>query len=462
MAIQIIFVIFAPRNISFFLKMYLFKTIVGNTHKLLTAFFMCVIFMIGSVSVAQNMNSSNLSKSPYNRYGYGKLGSLSNSVTRSMGDLGVAIRSNGYTNLANPASLTAIDTLTMIFSMGLEGQYGIVQEGNLTDNNWDAGFSYMSFHFPLWRNFAMSLSLSPYSVVGYSYGSLDKKPINSSTNKHDSLAVASTYGGVGGINNFMMGIGWRLWRNKMNEANLGVNVGFLFGTIQHDAVLSTSSQATGTYVSHDLDARGLMLGLGMQYTHRFNATRSMTVGATFQPKLNLSVDTHEMKYSTDTVMVSERYRSAIKTPMKWGIGVTYEVARNLMVSAEYETVKWSQVNGFNSDMVAEANVFNDVNRFAAGVEYLPKALSRSYFQTCRYRLGFSTQGNYLKVKDASLQEYSLTAGMSLPVNKRSALDFGLGYTRLQPSVDTMVKENYFTFTLGVTFNEMMFFRNKLR
>ena len=64
--------------------------------------------------VAQNLNTSNLTSSPYNRYGYGRLGSMGNTVTRSMGDVGIAIRSNQYTILANPASLTAIDTLSML------------------------------------------------------------------------------------------------------------------------------------------------------------------------------------------------------------------------------------------------------------------------------------------------------------------------------------------------------------
>lgn len=445
-------------------KMNFIKNVVRNFCKdnAVAIVFMIAMIMMGTVSFAQNLNPSNLSKSPYNRYGYGKLGSLGNTVTHSMGDVGVAIRSNSYTNLSNPASLTAIDTLTMLFSAGLDGQFGTMTEGNATERSWDGGFSYMSFHFPLWNNFAMSLSLTPYSMVGYNYGSKDKKPLDSSTIKHDSLTVASEYSGVGGINDFMMGIGWRFLHQKMNEASFGMNFGYLFGTIEHDATLATSTQATGTFVSHEMNVKGLMMSMGLQYTHRFNATRSMTLGATFQPKMNLSVDTHEMKYSTDTVQVNQRYRSEVKTPMKWGVGLTYEIARQLTLSAEYEMTQWSQVKGFNADMMAEEGLYNDVNRIAVGAEYQPKAYSRSYFQTCRYRLGFSTRNAYTKIKGGSLREYAVNAGLSLPVNKRSSLDFGFGYSRLQPSIDSMVKENYLTLSVGVTFNEMMFFRNKLR
>ena len=434
-----------------------------NLYKNAVAFaLMCLMVMLGSVSVAQNLNTSNLSHSPYNRYGYGRMGSLGNAVTHSMGDVGVAIRSNTYTNVANPASLTAIDTLTMIFSVGLDGQYATFRENDITEHSTDAGFSYMSFHFPLWRNFAMSLSLSPYSMVGYYYGGKQKQPIDSSVNKNDTLTLSSAYSGVGGINNMMMGIGWRLMHTKMNEASFGMNFGFLFGSIEHDAMLTTSQQATGTYVSHQMDAKGFMLGMGLQYTHRMNATKAFTLGATFQPQMNLSVDTHEMKYSTDTVQVNDHFRSDIKQPMKVGVGFSYEIYRKLTLSAEYELTQWSKVKGFNADMLSEEGLFDDVHRLSIGAEYLPKVASRNYLQTCRYRVGFSTRNNYIRVKEASLREYMLNAGMSLPVNRRSAIDLGIGYTLLQPSEGSMVKENYLTFTLGVTFNEMMFFRNKLR
>ena len=85
--------------------------------KLVLSFLMAVL-ACGSVSVeAQSTysNPSNLTSSPYTRYGFGKLGNVGNASTRGMGDAGIATRTNLYTNLFNPASLTAIDTLTMLF-----------------------------------------------------------------------------------------------------------------------------------------------------------------------------------------------------------------------------------------------------------------------------------------------------------------------------------------------------------
>lgn len=431
-------------------------------NKALALILMVMMTMIASVSVAQNVNESNLTRSPYSRYGYGKMGSLGNASTKGMGDLGIALRTNNYSTIANPASLTAIDTLTMIFSVGLDADYSSFSENGITERNWDAGFSYMSFHFPLWRNFAMSLSLTPYSMVGYYYGNTEKLPLQSPVNKHDSLYVQSLYEGVGGINNFMMGIGYRPLSTKMNELSIGANVGFLFGTIQHSANAITSSQANSTNVTHEMTTRGLFLKFGAQYTHRLNATRSFTVGATFQPGLNLSVDADEIKISTDTIQFYEEYRHDIKSPMSFGFGATYNVARQLTVSAEYEFTNWSAVNSLNTDFNMSPDLFTDTHRFAAGAEYIPRSGSNRFWQNCRYRLGANTKNSYLLIDDAKFREYGVNAGLSMPVNRRCFLDFAVGYSHLEPSKDNILKENYLTFTMGVTFNEMMFFRNKLR
>lgn len=430
-------------------------------YRITAALLTLVIMAMANMSVAQNLNNSNLTSSAYNRYGYGRLGSRGNTVTRSMGDVGLAVRSSQYTTLSNPASLTAIDTLTMIFTVGLDAQFDTYREGDNTKRNWDAGFSYMSFQMPLWRNFAMSLSLTPYSMVGYNYGTSSKTDLQSPTVSHDTLAYASTHSGVGGINNFMMGLGWRALRTKRMEANLGVNVGWLFGTIQHDGILATSSQSTSTYLTYGADIRGLFLEVGAQYTYHLDASRSITLGGTFSPKLNLSANTQSLKYSSDTILVTDRFRSATKLPSKWGVGLSYNIARKLTIAAEFETTQWSQIAGLDPELQAAEGIFNDTQRAALGAEWQPKTMTNSIWKASRYHAGFSTQSSYLKVNGSTLREVSANLGISMPVNKRSFLDFSVGYSALRPS-SGLVREDYITLSLGITFNEMMFFRNKLR
>ena len=421
-----------------------------------------VLSTICGTSLAQNLNSSNLSSSPYNRYGYGRMGSLGNTVTRSMGDVGIAVRSNQFTTVANPASLTAIDTLTMIFTVGLDAQFGSYSEDGNHNRKWDAGFNGMSFQAPLWNNFAMSLSLSPYSMVGYYYGSSDKTPVQNPTQPHDTLSYASTHSGIGGINNFMFGLGWRPLRTKKQELSVGANVGWLFGQVQHSSTLSTSSQANNTFVMYDASVRALYLQFGAQYTYRIDASNSLTIGAIYAPELNMTVNASSIKFSTDTIMAFDKIRDGIRQPMRYGVGLTYNLYRKLTITGEYEMAKWGDVTGLNTQMTPQDGVFNDSYRVAFGAEYLPKTATNNFFKACRYRVGANYKTSYLKVNGKELRELNATLGMSMPVNKRSSIDLGVGYQTLLPEGGSMVKENYLTLSLGITFNEMMFFRNMLR
>ena len=227
------------------------------------------IFSLSASLVAQDMNPSNLTNSPYSRYGMGKLGSVGNTSTRAMGDIGIALRTSSFTNLANPASLTAIDTLTMLFDTGLTAEWASFSENGVRSIDWNAGFAYMSFHFPLWRNFAMSLSLTPYTMVGYGYGGEEKIEIEGGITSKDSLKYSNSYAGDGGLSKMMMGLGWRPINTRTSMLSLGVNAGYIFGTVQHAGSISISTgQGQSTITTREFTARGLELGAGLQYQQK--------------------------------------------------------------------------------------------------------------------------------------------------------------------------------------------------
>lgn len=438
-----------------------------------------LVFALLSVSAyAQNLNDSNLSNTPYSRYGYGRMGTVGNAATKSMGDVSTGMRTQNQTNLANPASLTAIDTLSMVFGVGMDAQLGFYSEGGKSERKWDAGLSYMSFHFQTWANQAMSLSLTPYSMVGYNFGSSDKESLGfgAITNNHiDTLRSTQSFYGVGGVNNAMLGYAWNAIHTKKVNLSIGANVGYLWGTTRNTNYWGvTSGQANSTYVEYTTDVKGLNLKFGIQYSQLISADNEITVGATFQPKTNLSVDAEKWTVGTniDTLIVSSKLRSSIYNPMSVAAGVSYRYKRQLTIGADYEFTKWSDA-GF-ADVGGDGITYNnlrDVHEIRVGAEYIPRLYARSYFQACRYRLGFNTRNGYANIPTTgadgsllknSLREYNATIGIGMPVNKRCSLDFGLGYQRIQPSSGNMLKEDYFKIVVGLTFNEMMFFRNRLR
>lgn len=411
-----------------------------------------------------NNNASNLTSSPYTRYGLGKMGSVGNASTRGMGELGVALRSNLFTNLSNPASLTAIDTLTMLFDVGINADWANFSENGSHSQEWNAGFNYMSFHFPLWKNFAGSMSLTPYSMVGYQYGVENKEAIDNVLVSSDSLIYQQAHEGRGGLQRVMFGVGWRPFHNKQNDLNLGVNLGFIYGTISHiGSLVITSGQGNNTYSTRDMTARAFDLGLGLQYTRRISPTRLVTFGATFSPEQKMKAHADVLKLSNvDTTHFSQKLD--LRTPLSAGFGLSFQFDRKILIGAEYSFENWSKVSGISENMTISDGLYKNISKFAAGIDYQPAVYSQNFFKVCHYRAGVNVKTSYLEVYGSQNTEYGVTAGISMPVGvgRRSSLNFSVGYTHLQPSKSDMLSEDYLGMTLGITFNEVMFFRNRLK
>ena len=60
---------------------------------------------------------SNSDRSPYSRFGYGTLGMRQTATTRALGGIGVGLRDGLVVNPANPASYTAVDSMTFIMDL---------------------------------------------------------------------------------------------------------------------------------------------------------------------------------------------------------------------------------------------------------------------------------------------------------------------------------------------------------
>ena len=78
---------------------------------------MLMLLLVSGLGFAQNNTNS-----PYTRYGYGQLAEQGASNSLAMGGVAYGIRDKAHTNFVNPASYTAVDSLTFIFEGGLSLQ----------------------------------------------------------------------------------------------------------------------------------------------------------------------------------------------------------------------------------------------------------------------------------------------------------------------------------------------------
>ena len=57
--------------------------------------------------------------SPYTRYGFGQLSSMSVGANKGIGGTGIGLQNSSQINLLNPASYAAVDTLTFLMDIGM-------------------------------------------------------------------------------------------------------------------------------------------------------------------------------------------------------------------------------------------------------------------------------------------------------------------------------------------------------
>ena len=84
--------------------------------KLLVA--VAALFPVAASAQTSSINAF----SPYTMYGIGEVNTPGTLPMRSMGGVGVAMRSTGVVNLLNPAGFSAAPQKTFLFNFGLEGQ----------------------------------------------------------------------------------------------------------------------------------------------------------------------------------------------------------------------------------------------------------------------------------------------------------------------------------------------------
>ena len=111
------------------------------------------------------------------------------------------------------------------------------------------------------------------------------------------------------------------------------------------------------------------------------------------------------------------------------------------------------------------DAYNDRSKIAAGVEYLPNPIGRSYLKRIRYRAGGYYKSSYLKLPQCDgPSEYGISAGFGLPLQlfqRNTILNVTGQYVHVTPSVPNMLSENRFVIKIGLTFNEHWFMKWKV-
>lgn len=411
-----------------------------------------IITLLSVCAVAQNTTT------PYSMYGYGILGDRATSMQRSMGGVGYAMNSGRQINVMNPASYAQMDSMTFLLDMGADVSMLWSKEKETSRNTIGGGVDYITIQFPISKFMGGSLGLVPLSSVGYAFGN----------EIHHGVLENQ---GSGGINELYLGFG-----GKVGGFSLGFNVSYDFGTIAND-VFTTPVTGGQTKFEHVMRIRDWGLVVGAQYQARWNRFNKLVIGATFSPKKTLlgeswaTIQENTQGEYPDTVGYL-KLKDNYYMPMKIGAGVsyTYEKSYRLMVEADVDFQQWSKAKYspmYSNDTKSPEVVFQGMNfkdrfRYALGAEFIPR-LRGNYGQRITYRLGGYYCDDYLCINGNRVREYGATIGFGLPTPEgKTMINLGLEYKHRGASPVKLVTENYLNVTLGINFNEVWFWKRKIR
>lgn len=401
-----------------------------------------VAVMASVTAVAQ------LSMSPYSRYGYGLLNDNATSAQRAMGGVGYAMNSGRQINVMNPASYAWCDSLTFLYDIGMDVTRLWSKDSGASGKNFGGGLDYMTMQFPVTRWLGGSVGLLPYSSVGYSFGSdIDNGSVSSS--------------GSGGLNQLYLGFGAKPFKGL----SLGFNASYLFGTTTNDIYAITDAGSTSLF-ERVIQVRDYHLQFGAQYSTQLSRKNRVTVGLTYSPGKTLLGHMWGVYYDVDNDSKPDTvgYTSLngkCSLPATYGAGVAYEWNKRLLVEVDFTYQPWSDVK-YQAIEGFESSKFDNRWKLAAGLQWQPNPRG-NYWRRVQYRCGAYYNHDYLNVSGNNVREWGAALGFGFPVTaNKTVVSLGFEYKHRQAHPDPLVKEQYFNITVGVNFNEMWFWRNKIR
>lgn len=406
----------------------------------------CVIMLslFSGVTIAQNNTNS-----PYTRYGLGQLADQSFSKSKAMGGVAYGLRDNSQINPLNPASYTAMDSLTFLFEGGISFQNGNYNDGTNKINAKNSSLDYLALQFRLKKWMAVSAGVLPITNVGYNMVEVNRVENAEATNQITRM-------GDGGLHQFYAGIAFR----PLKDLSLGVNVSYLWGTVSHNTTIyfpnAILASDRNKVRNKSTSFKGAKLDFGLQYTYALSTNQNLTFGAVFSPKMKLKNDIETV--SQQNVVVIQNYSSIYDLPTSFGFGFAYSWKNKLTVAADYSQQNWS-----DAKQEGKTGTLEDYRKIALGAEYVPNEISRNYLRTIKYRIGMYYSDPYYKIDNTrAAREYGFSAGLGLPLPKiKSLINISAQYIRVNNRSAHFLKENYFRINLGLVFNERWFVKRKI-
>ena len=413
--------------------------------------------------------------SPYSMYGIGELQTPGVVAQRSMGGVGLGMRSSVMVNPLNPAAYSLTPRQGFLFDFGVEGVNFYNRQQKYADGaQTTSRTSYNTFNFhdiafqmPVARKLGLGFSLTPYSSVGYRtkyYHEYDPSdPVWGNVG-----CVQYNYEGEGDVTEVKLGLGWEVFKNF----SVGVAAQYYWGSIDRTFTMTpTAITGEGTYTSSvgldNYSISSVKGQVGVQWSPVLTQKRILTIGAAFDIGGDLNPEVTKRIYVGDiynTTVKGDTTHLKMVLPRQLSAGIYYQTAK-WAVGVDYAYQNWGDsntatemtgVSGSGDARTSYEVAYTNTSTFKVGVEYTPSRYDvRSFLKRWSYRAGFRYGYHNQTFNGDRLAQYAVTAGFGIPVKlwAISSIDVGVEYGRRGYNVAErvgLVRQQYFKFAVGFT------------
>lgn len=386
----------------------------------------------------------------YTRFGLGDLNSPFSARRFGMGELGIALSDKDYLSFLNPAGLNEM-RLTR-FETGLLYSGSNAKNTSSSVYHTRINLKGLMTGFPIDRDLGISLALGivPFSDVGYDVVQNQTDPL---VGKH-----TVNYSGEGGISKLVLGGSYRLPFNF----SLGVTYEYYFGRIQNNSSVTfvdSSTLRSASFIRetsyHGIGTTVGLITSDLSKIFGRSGLKDFKIGLIYSPAVTLSADSVDNSTTAIGTLTTSTGSIKTKVPYKLGIGASFNLIRKYTFILDYLYQPFTQ---FTSNNLRSANMQN-YYKMAFGFEFRD-AENRSdvFWDHVMWRAGVSYEQSQYKINGHGINQYSVYAGIALPIGYDNTIDLGFQYGRRGTTDNNLLQEDIFKFSVSLSLGEIWFLR----
>jgi hypothetical protein len=419
------------------------------------------------VSPGISLHAQGSGASPYSAYGFGDLlctGQVSQAI---MGGTGIAYTEPYSVVLGNPASYAGL--ARPVFEVGTSFRNSVLTYADGKAKSRDANFEGFTVGVPFAHGrWGLALGLTPFSDVDYSA---------STSATIDEGTVQYQYLGSGGLNKVFLGVGHTLWAQRPDSLGnagsrllLGLDGNYIFGSLEQTrnaiyppGVSFSNVRAFSSLVLHGLSSDASLIWQGdltrrhvkdqenWRYNIGLTAQLPMDLNATYSKLVSTYLTNSISEAVLDTVEDNNGVHGEVDLPIGLGFGASIQNSRWLL-TAEVRTRDWSATSLAVGDYSFGAPLRKSMT-YAAGARFKP-AIEGTLVERMVYRAGIRHITAPAELMGRVVSADAVTVGVSVPLNPvhtNSFLNVGGEFGRRGTGSDELLKEQYATLWIGITF-----------